>query len=76
VLVYQHFIRENRESFIERIADKIYAKTDAAGLYSLRTPNVVFFLASQPLHAEHFRRQSERVSAAWGDQIRVLQHIS
>jgi hypothetical protein len=74
VLVYQHFVRENRERFIDRIADKIRAQTDVAALYSLRTPNVVFFLASQPLHAEHFRHQVERVFVAWGNQIQILQH--
>lgn len=74
VLVYQHFVREERDSFISRIADEMYYRTAAAALHSFRTPHVVFFLASQPRHTEYFQRQAGQVSATWGDQIRAQQH--
>lgn len=74
VLVYQHFVRESRDSFIERIAELIQSKTEAAKLYSFRTPHVVFFLASQDKHAEHFDSRTRQVSEVWGKQIQVLWH--
>lgn len=74
VLVYQHFVRESRDDFIARIADEMGAQTGADELYSFRTPHVVFFLALQPEHADHFRSQVERVSAIWQEQIRVKRH--
>ncbi len=74
VLIYQHFVRENRESFIERIASRIRAETNAAAIYSFRTSNVVFFLASQAQHADHLIRQSGRIPSIWGQQILVSQH--
>ncbi len=60
VLVYQHFVREERKSFIERIAEEIRVRIGTARLYSFRTSHVVFFLASQGEHAEHFRRERSR----------------
>ena len=76
VLIYQHFVRENRESFVERIAAKICAETNAAAIYSFRTPNVVFFLASQAGHADHFSSRAERIASIWGKQILAFQHPS
>lgn len=74
VLVYQHFVRETRESFIERIAKEIHTRTKAARIYSFRTSHVVFFLAAQDRHSEHFSRQAECAAQVWERQIRVLQH--
>jgi hypothetical protein len=76
VLIYQHFVRENRESFIQRIAARICAETNAALIYSFRTSNVVFFLASQAQHADHFTRQSERIPGIWGQQILVSSYLA
>ena len=76
ILVYQHFVREKRENFIERIATRIRAETNAAAIYSFRTSNVVFFLGSQTQHVDHFSRQSERIPDIWGQQILVSQHPS
>jgi hypothetical protein len=75
VLVYQHFIREQRDTFTDRMAESIRAHTsNEAVIYSFRTPHVVFFLASRPEHAGHLARRTMEVPAAWGDQIQVSQH--
>ncbi len=74
VLVYQHFVRANRESFVERIVEGIVARMDASKVFSFRTSHVVFFLASQPGHAEYFYRRAEHASRVWEGQIRVSQH--
>lgn len=76
VLVYQHFSRENRDNFIERIAEKIRVRTKAARLYAFRTSHVVFFLASQDRHTDHFDSRTEQVSEIWGKQIQILRHSS
>ncbi len=76
VLIYQHFGRENRKNFIERIVARIRTETNAAAIYSFRTSNVVFFLGSQAQHADHFSRQSERIPSIWGQEILIYQHPS
>jgi hypothetical protein len=75
VLVYQHFTRERREAFIDRIAESIRSHTDdEAAIYSFRTPHVVFFLASRPEHAGQLARRAREVQPVWGDQIHVSRH--
>ena len=52
LVVYQHFIREEREGFIERLTQRLKEETSAtAEVHYLRTPHVVFLLAAQPHHA-------------------------
>lgn len=65
LLVYQHFARERRDAFIERIADELRSRTNAAAIYSFRTSHVVFFLAARPEHEEKFRPQFARTAHAW-----------
>jgi hypothetical protein len=66
VLVYQHFPRENRPIFIRRIASKLIEQTGTDGVFSFRTPRVVFFLAAQQRHLEHFSVCAEAVAERWG----------
>jgi hypothetical protein len=69
VLVYQHFVREERSRFIARIANEMMERSGANEIYAFRTSHVVFMLAPQPVHADHFRLQAEHVSRAWLGQI-------
>ena len=74
-LVYQHFTRERREAFIDRVAESIRSHTnDEVTIYSFRTPHVVFFLASRPEHAGQLARRAREVPPVWNDQIYVSQH--
>lgn len=50
VLIYQHFPREERGSFITRIAERLRATTPTADIWAFRTPHVVFMLLIQPRH--------------------------
>ncbi|MDQ4043268.1 MAG: hypothetical protein M3118_05575 [Actinomycetota bacterium] len=75
VIVYQHFVREERNSFIIRVANEMRLRTRAVEIYSFQTPHVVFLLAPQPSHAGYFGRQAERVSDIWKEQMRVHRHL-
>jgi len=76
VLVYQHFARENRASFIRRIASTIMERTKTAHVFTFRTPRVVFFLVSQPNHVQHFASRAEAISRVWCDQqMAVHKHM-
>jgi hypothetical protein len=65
LLVYQHFARERRDTFVERIANELLSCTNVAAIYSFRTPHVVFFLAARPEHEEMFHRQAARIALVW-----------
>lgn len=74
VLVYQHFTREAREGFINRIINKIKKHAKIAVVYSLRTPYVVFFLAPQKKHVDYFDNKLRVLSHIWKNQITVLKY--
>lgn len=75
VLVYQHFVREERNSFVMRIVNETKTRLGAAEIYAFRTSHVVFLLVSQPAHTEHFSCQAEHVSHAWRGQIEVYRYL-
>lgn len=74
ILVYQHFIREKREQFITRLSLELCKRLDVPEVLSFRTPHVVFFLISQPVHARHFAERAAVVADQWRDQIHVTAH--
>jgi hypothetical protein len=71
VLVYQHFRREKRDAFIERMAHEMQQRTGARRVYSFRTARVVFFLMPSHRQAEAFEHAIACLPETWGDQIRV-----
>lgn len=74
VLVYQHFARSERASFIARKAEEVRSRTGADSVCSFRTSDVVFLLAAQPAHQDHFDRQTRHSLTTWGKQISVWTH--
>lgn len=50
LLVYQHFQRKERESFIRDVADDLQRIAGGAEIWAIRTSHVVFMLAIQPRH--------------------------
>ncbi|MBU1022691.1 hypothetical protein KKB99_00295 [bacterium] len=69
LLTYQHFPRITRSKFIEEKVNDLVEKTGADCVFSFRTPNVLFLLASQKRHRESFIHSSEIIKKVWGDQI-------
>lgn len=63
ILIYQHFVREERSAFIARLRQKLQGLAPDATISSFRTSHVVFMLLAQPRHA-----------VAVGEAIRGLQH--
>lgn len=50
LLVYQHFQRKERESFIRDVADDLRRVAPDAEIWAVRTSHVVFMLVIQPRH--------------------------
>ena len=71
LLIYQHFIREERNQFILRISDKLKESTGCNIIFPLITSNVVFFLIPKIGKEEYFSRQVTSVGANWGKEIKV-----
>jgi len=72
ILIYQHFIREDRNKFILRIFENIRTKTGNKNIIYFRTSNVVFFLMCQDKHSQYFSNISKTISDIWGGQILVF----
>ena len=75
ILIYQHFIREDRNKFISRILENIHTKTGSRNTIYFRTSNVVFFLICQDKHSQYFSNKSKTISNKWGGQIQVFPKI-
>jgi len=74
LLIYQHFRRENRETFIKNLAVEFGRETGAKTVYSFRTPNVVFFLIPQEAHEGGLFQDSQEVEQLWRPQISLGRH--
>lgn len=72
VIVYQHFPREERGSFISRIGTTLFRATGAPSLTCFRTSNVGFFLLPQPSHEVALSRGADQVTDTWKSQIAVM----
>ncbi len=71
VMIYQHFRREERRSFIQRLVGEYQARLDANKVYWFQTPQVVYFLSVQKKHADFIASQTGLVAKRWGNQIQV-----
>jgi hypothetical protein len=69
VLIYQHFRREPREAFAQRLVSELRRRTGAYRVTALRTPHVLFLLASQDRHAPRFQLVVPLLSKRWASQI-------
>lgn len=69
VLIYQHFRRERRQAFAERIAADLRFRSGAGFIEAFRTPHVLFLLAAQDRHAQRFANAITVLSGRWGGQI-------
>lgn len=75
VLVYQHFIREARDTFTQRMAVELERRTKAAAVFSFRTPHVLFLLAAQQRHAPTLRSRATALGSRWqSNQISATEH--
>lgn len=66
-LVYQHFTRENRQHFIERLAKTLSSTIPDASIWTFRSPHVVFILLAHPNHSPHFEKSAVRANSHWNE---------
>ncbi len=69
LLIYQHFIREKRSDFIQRMSLSLSQATPGSLVESFSTPHVVFLMALQPNHQRFHADIVNSVLHAWGGQI-------
>jgi hypothetical protein len=68
VLVYQHFPREARAAYTERLAERLRAETGASAIFAFRTPFVLFLLAAQERHTTCFRDVVRTLPFRWPEK--------
>jgi hypothetical protein len=69
LLIYQHFIREDRRIFIQRISDKLKETTGCPIILLLKTSNVIYFLVPQVHLIEYFKQRIEVLRSTWLNEI-------
>jgi hypothetical protein len=71
LLLYQHFRREERKSFIHLLVAEFQTRLKPFKIYWLRTSQVVYFLCVQEKHADAFAARVAVVAEQWGGRIQV-----
>jgi hypothetical protein len=74
ILLYQHFPRKPRESFIRSLIQRFRALEGVRTVFSYCTFHVAFLLIPQPHHENMFIENSCKIRETWGDLIRVRTH--
>ena len=72
LLIYQHFRREARQAFTERLVSELGRRTGACFTEAFRTPHVLFLLVAQDRHAQRFREVVPLLSERWNGQIEAM----
>lgn len=69
VLIYQHFPRMDRESYIDNLVQHFRAITEAKRIFYYKTRHVVFFLLAQLKHEDFFIDNNSNILNTWGNTI-------
>ena len=69
ILIYQHFPRMNRQSYINNLVQQFKAITKAKCIFYYKTRHVVFFLLTQPKHEERFIENNANILNTWREII-------
>jgi hypothetical protein len=72
ILIYQHFPREHRASFMDRMLSELHERTGARFCEAFSTPYAVFLLAIQERDRIRFRDAALLLSQRWKGQITAL----
>ncbi len=76
ILIYQHFARKERETYARQLSDELRERTRAASVFTFQTPHVLFLLASQERHSNHFHARLAAIQSEWDPkQIRAREHL-
>lgn len=74
VLVYQHYPRRKRDTFVRSLIFAIKERTKARVIFSYSTSNVLFVLIPQLLHIERFQDYNKNINNMWGEVITINEH--
>jgi len=74
VLLYQHFPRQPRDSFVEGMVERFGTLEGVRRAVSYRSPHVVFLLLPQPRHEKLLLSKTKEVARNWGNRIRIGNH--
>lgn len=69
LVIYQHFRRQSRETFVTGVADELRRRLGGSRVEPFQTANVVFLAAVRPEHSEAFQNARELVMRRWHGQI-------
>lgn len=69
LLIYQHFIREKRPVFIQRMMKALQEKTPGSLVKKFETPHVLFLMALQPPHQNLHAPIVDLVQERWKGRI-------
>lgn len=69
LLIFQHFARENRDTHTERLVRRLQMEAPEAMVSAIRTPNVLFLLASQPAHRSRSKAALDTARVKWQGAI-------
>ena len=73
VLIYQHFRRERRTTFAERLTAELRARVGARFTAAFLTPHVLFLLAVQERNKDLFREGISLLTQRWKEEIKLIQ---
>jgi len=76
LLIYQHFPREARASFIERMMDALRDHAPGGFVEAFSTAHVVFLMALQPSHQRHHADIVDLTEARWGSEVRHWDRVA
>jgi hypothetical protein len=74
LLLYQHFVRENRIEFMKRIASSLQADFAGCHLSMLKTKNAFFIFLPQERHLENISKTAEQIISVWNPHIQLFQY--
>lgn len=69
VLIYQHFPREERSAYIQRLVQEYRTRLNTSKVYWFRTTQVVYFLSVQEKHADFIANKVSFINKQWTNQI-------
>jgi hypothetical protein len=72
LLIYQHFRREGRDAFAQRLVFELGERTGSCFTEAFRTPHVLFLLAVQDRHRQRFAGMIPVLSERWKGQIKTV----
>jgi hypothetical protein len=71
LLIFQHFIREDRASYTRRLLERLQGCAPGGSVQGISTANVLFLVAAQPPDRDRVEHAVDLVQMRWKDQVAV-----